>query len=83
MFDQACINSFLQRLRASDRPLMIKLQRTTFRKYQVVWKSLPCFVARAADPCQTIRLRQESHRLAHSRVGAAAVGSKLPFRVVS
>jgi hypothetical protein len=57
VFDQARINSFLQRPRASDRPLMIKLQKATFRKYQAVWKGLLCFVARAADPCQTIRLR--------------------------
>jgi hypothetical protein len=59
VFDQARINSFLQRPRASDRPLMIKLQKATFRKYQAVWKGLLCFVARAADPCQTIRLRHQ------------------------
>ena len=48
VFDQARIHSFLQRPRATDRPLMVKLQKTTYRQYKGVWKRLLCFVYRAA-----------------------------------
>ena len=34
VFDQARINSFLQRPRASDRPLIVKLQKSTYRTYK-------------------------------------------------
>ncbi|KAF2158374.1 hypothetical protein M409DRAFT_31110 [Zasmidium cellare ATCC 36951] len=49
VFDQSRINSFLQQSRASDRPLMIKLQKSTWRRYTSVWKALLCFVCRTAD----------------------------------
>ena len=32
VFDQARVNSFLERARAADRPLMIKLKKTTWRR---------------------------------------------------
>ena len=33
VFDQARINSFLQRPRAADRPLLVKLKKSTYSKY--------------------------------------------------
>jgi hypothetical protein len=60
VFDQARINSFLQRPRATDRPLMVKLQKSTYRQYKGVWKRLLCFVYRTAQQSQPIRL---DHRL--------------------
>ena len=46
VFDQIRINTFLQRPRAADRPLMIKLQKGTWRQYMRIWKALLCFVYR-------------------------------------
>jgi hypothetical protein len=60
VFDQARINSFLQRPRATDRPLMVKLQKSTYRQYKGVWKRLLCFVYSTAQQSQPIRL---DHRL--------------------
>ena len=40
VFDQVRINSFLQRPSATDRPLMVKLQRSTRRHYARIWKAL-------------------------------------------
>src|SRR4051812_9685835 len=36
VFDQARINSFIQKRRAFDRPLMIKLRDSTYGKYKQV-----------------------------------------------
>lgn len=57
-FDQERINSFLQRPRAADQPLMVKLQKSTYRTYKSIWKSLLCFVYRTA-------LREHSTSLRH------------------
>lgn len=34
VFDQARINSFMQKPRAIDRPLLVKLQKPTYRRYK-------------------------------------------------
>ena len=71
VFDQARINSFLQRPRAADRPLMVKLQRSTWRTYTRIWKSLLCFVYRTSRPDHRKSYR---HQLtSRQAVGLAAV----------
>jgi hypothetical protein len=64
-FDQTRINSFIQRQRASDRPLLVKLQSSTYRKYKAVWQRLLCFVYRTAQPDNAIQL---SHRLTSTQL---------------
>ncbi|EON68441.1 hypothetical protein W97_07651 [Coniosporium apollinis CBS 100218] len=60
VFDQARINSFIQRRRAWDRPLMIKLKKSTYRGYKLVWQRLICFAFRTVQPAQRVTL---SHQL--------------------
>jgi hypothetical protein len=60
VFDQTRINSFLQRPRAADRPLLVKLQKSTWRQYIKVWKALLCFTYRTQEPGQLVLL---CHRL--------------------
>lgn len=60
VFDQTRINSFMQKPRAIDRPLLVKLQKPTYRRYKNIWKALLCFVYRSALPDQEPKLR---HRL--------------------
>jgi hypothetical protein len=38
VFDQARINSFIQKRRAFDRPLMTKLRNSTYQRYKQVYK---------------------------------------------
>ena len=57
MFDQARINSFLLRPRATDRPLMVKLLKSTYKTYKATWKRLICFAHRTVQPNQPVRLR--------------------------
>lgn len=64
-FDEMRINSFLQRPRASDKPLAFKLQKSTFRSYKNVWKRLLCFVYRTMQPTNTFHLR---HSLSSAQV---------------
>ncbi|KAF1346393.1 hypothetical protein EJ07DRAFT_185647 [Lizonia empirigonia] len=54
VFDQARINSFIQRRRAFDRPLMIKLRDSTYRSYKQVFKRLICFAYRTMQPENSI-----------------------------
>lgn len=56
-FDQMRINSFLQRPRASDKPLAFKLQKSTYRAYREVWKRLLCFAHRTLKHDHLPRLR--------------------------
>ena len=65
IFDQARINSFIQRRRACDRPLMVQLQKSTWRQYTSLWQRLICFVYRTAQPGQPIQL---SHRLTNAQM---------------
>ncbi|KAK4989983.1 hypothetical protein LTR66_006920 [Elasticomyces elasticus] len=60
VFDQARINSSIQRRRAWDRPLMIKLKKSTYRGYKLVWQRLICFAYRTIQPAQHVAL---SHQL--------------------
>jgi hypothetical protein len=60
VFDQARINSFIRQRRAFDRPLMVKLQKSTWRTYTGVWKCLLCFARRTSQPDCPVEL---SHRL--------------------
>ena len=65
-FDQARVNSFLRRPRASDRPLMVKLQKATFRRYKGIWKRLLAFVYRTSRPDRSpplFRHRFTAHQL--------------------
>jgi hypothetical protein len=55
-FDQIRINSFMQRPRAADRPLLVKLQKPTYRRYKRVWKQLICFVYRASRVDREMKL---------------------------
>jgi hypothetical protein len=59
VFDQVRINSFLHRPRAADRPLMVKLQKSTWRRYTRIWKALLCFTYRTTQPGQTVLLRHQ------------------------
>lgn len=59
VFDQSRINSFLLRPRATDRPLMVKLLKSTYKTYKTTWKRLICFAHRTVQPSQPVRL---SHR---------------------
>jgi len=60
IFDQARINSFILQRRAFDRPLMVKLQKPTWRIYIKVWSCLLCFARRTSQPDCPIGL---AHRL--------------------
>ncbi|KAK4985284.1 hypothetical protein LTR66_008219 [Elasticomyces elasticus] len=60
VFDQARINSSIQRRRAWTRPLMIKLKKSTYRGYKLVWQRLICFAYRTIQPAQHVAL---SHQL--------------------
>lgn len=59
VFDQVRINSFLQRQRAWDRPLFIRLKKATYRSYEHLWQRLIFFVYRSTQPDQPIRLRHQ------------------------
>jgi hypothetical protein len=59
VFDQVRINSFLQRPSATDRPLLVKLQKSTWRHYTRIWKALLCFVYRTAQPDLKVLLRHQ------------------------
>ncbi|KAK1809579.1 hypothetical protein LTR12_016055 [Friedmanniomyces endolithicus] len=76
VFDQARINSFLQRPRAADRPLMVKLQKSTWRAYTKIWKSLLCFVYRTSRPHPQYLYR---HQLTtqQTRVNTKALGQSI------
>ena len=58
-FDQVHINSFLQRPHATDRPLLVKLQKATWKRYIRVWTGLLCFTYRTTQPNQQILLRHQ------------------------
>jgi hypothetical protein len=78
VFDQARINSFIQRRRAFDRPLMVKLRDSTYRNYKQVFKRLICFAYRTIQPENHIAL---AHRLTTRQLGhldeMMAVGEEL------
>jgi hypothetical protein len=59
VFDQVRINSFLQRQRAWDRPLFIRLKKGTYRSYEHLWKRLICFVYRSTQVDRPVRLRHQ------------------------
>ncbi len=55
-FAQKRIASFLPQRKAYSQPLMVKLQKATYRQYKELWKRLLCFAVRSNDPAQPIRL---------------------------
>lgn len=59
VFDQVRINSFLQRPGAADHPLLVKLQKSTWRHYTRIWKGILCFAYRTAPPDQKVLLRNQ------------------------
>lgn len=66
VFDQARISSFVQKRRAFDRPLVIKLRDSTYGKYKQTYKGLFCFAFRTIQPSNNISL---AHRLTASQLG--------------
>ncbi|CAG5158141.1 uncharacterized protein ALTATR162_LOCUS5004 [Alternaria atra] len=66
VFDQARINSFIQRRRAFDRPLMTKLRDSTYRNYKQVFKRLICFAYRTIQPENRVAL---AYRLTTCQLG--------------
>lgn len=38
------VNSFMQRPHPGDRPLLVKLQKSMWRRYTRIWKALLCFI---------------------------------------
>lgn len=66
VFNQARINSFIQRRRAFDRPLIIKLRDSTYQSYKQVFKRLICFAYRTMQPENSIEL---AHRLTARQLG--------------
>jgi hypothetical protein len=60
VFDQARINSFIQKRRAFDRPLMTKLRNSTYQRYKQVYKRLLCFAFCTIQPANRVAL---AHRL--------------------
>ncbi|KAI5364340.1 hypothetical protein J4E82_011544 [Alternaria postmessia] len=66
VFDQARINSFIQRRRAFHRPLMIELRDSTYRSYKQVFKRLICFAYRTMQSENRIEL---AHRLTARQLG--------------
>jgi hypothetical protein len=66
VFDQARINSFIQKRRAFDRPLLTKLRNSTYQKYKQVYQRLLCFDFRTMQPTNHVAL---AHRLTASQLG--------------
>lgn len=55
VFDQARINSFMAgEPSGTERLLMVKLQKNTFRNYKHLWKRLLCFACRTSRVDQLI-----------------------------
>ena len=59
-FCQRNITSFLPSREIYSRPLVWKLQKTTYRRYVQLWQRLMCFVSRSSNPPHSAELR---HRL--------------------
>lgn len=64
-FDQRRIHSFLQRPRAADRPLMVNLQKSTYKRYSSIWKRPLCIVHRTVQPDQDLQFQ---HRLTPAQI---------------
>lgn len=58
-FDQVRLNSFVHRPGMWERPIQVKLQRSTYTRYQQVWVRLISFVCRTSGPGQSIKLRHQ------------------------
>ncbi|KAJ5117457.1 hypothetical protein N7448_011089 [Penicillium atrosanguineum] len=58
-FDQVRLNSFVHRPGVWERPIQVKLQRSTYTRYQQVWVRLLSFVYRTSRPAQSIELRHQ------------------------
>ncbi|BCR92113.1 uncharacterized protein ACHE_80013A [Aspergillus chevalieri] len=66
-FDQIRINSFLQRPRVWDRPILIQLRPSTYRAYRQVWQRLICFAYRTSRPNAAVQL---GHQLTTAQLAA-------------
>jgi hypothetical protein len=66
VFDQARINSFIQKRRAFDRTLLTKLRNSTYRRYKQVYERLLCFAFRTIQPANRVAL---AHRLTSCQLG--------------
>ena len=67
VFDQVRINSFMQRPRAFDKPIMIKLREESYRNYKGAWKQLIAFAYRSTRLDEPIQL---PHRLTTTQLAA-------------
>jgi hypothetical protein len=56
-FGQKRITSFLPRKGVYSKPLVFKLQQSTYRQYKQTWKKLLTFVYRISTTTQPVRLR--------------------------
>lgn len=56
-FGQRCIGSFLPDRKLYSKPLLVKLRKSTYKRYKEPWKRLLAFVCRAGDPQGKIQLR--------------------------
>ncbi|PVH90173.1 hypothetical protein DM02DRAFT_665428, partial [Periconia macrospinosa] len=75
VFDQARINSFIQKRRAFDRPLLAKLRDSTYHSYKQVYERLLRFAFRSIQPANRVEL---AHRLTARRLGHTEA---MPFDV--
>lgn len=57
VFDQTRITSFNSHPRYATRPLLVNLEKSTWKKYKTIWKRLLCFLVRTARPQQPLSLR--------------------------
>jgi len=48
-FDAKQINSFM-RYKPFTKPVNVKIQYSTFRRYKLIWKRLICYMVRTCDP---------------------------------
>lgn len=64
---QIRINSFLQRPRVWDRPILIQLRPSTYRAYRQVWQRLICFAYRTSRPNAAVQL---GHQLTTAQLAA-------------
>src|SRR5947207_12977699 len=53
-FDAKQINSFM-RYKIFTKPVNVKIQHSTFRRYKLIWKRLICYMVRTCDPSSSTR----------------------------
>lgn len=59
VFDRTAVNSLIQTRRVIDQPLLVHLQKPTYRRCQNIWKATLWFVYRGDLPDQVPKLRHQ------------------------